>query len=115
AEVTPGAGAPGFAATWNGPGLQAARRAMREAYGKDAVDVGSGGSIPLVTTLAATYPDAEVVVWGAQDDDARIHAGDEGVVLEELGRAILAEALLLRDLGASQGGSGSSGGGEERS
>ena len=96
--ITEGAGAPGFAATGDGPGLQAARRALHGAYGKDAVDVGSGGSIPLVTTLAATYPDAEIVVWGAQDDGARIHAGDEGVVVEELGRAILAEALLLRDL-----------------
>lgn len=98
AEVVEGAGAPGFAATGDGPGLQAARRAMQDAYGKAAVDVGSGGSIPLVTTLAATYPEAEIVVWGAQDDGARIHAGDEGVVVAELGRAILAEALLLREL-----------------
>ncbi len=103
AEVRAGAGAPGFAAPGNGPGLQAARHAMAAAYGKEAVEIGSGGSIPLVTTLAATYPDAEIVVWGAQDDDARIHAGDEGVVLEELGLAILAEAELLRELGASTG------------
>ncbi len=96
--LSEGAGAPGFALAGDGPGLQAARRAMRAAYGKAAVDVGSGGSIPLVTTLAATYPEAEIVVWGAQDDGARIHAGDEGVVIAELGRAILAEVLLLREL-----------------
>lgn len=100
AEVTEGAGAPGFAATDDGPGLRAARRALLAAYGKEAVDVGSGGSIPLVTTLTATYPEAEIVVWGAQDDGARIHAGDEGVVIEELGRAILAQAVLLRELAA---------------
>lgn len=97
-EIAEGAGAPGFAVTGDGPGLRAARRALKAAYGKDSVDVGSGGSIPLVTTLAATYPAAEIVVWGAQDDGARIHAGDEGVVLAELGRAILAEATLLREL-----------------
>ncbi len=96
--VTAGAGAPGFAATGDGPGLQAARRALERAYGKASVDVGSGGSIPLVTTLAATYPAAEIVVWGAQDDGARIHAGDEGVVVAELGRAIHAEAELLSEL-----------------
>ncbi len=96
--LTKGSTAPGFTATGDGPGLQAARRAMQAAYGKEAVDVGSGGSIPLVTALAATYPEAEIVVWGAQDDGARIHAGDEGVVIEELGRAILSEALLLREL-----------------
>ncbi len=98
ATVTEGAGAPGFAVDGDGPGLGAARDALGRAYGKASVDVGSGGSIPLVTTLAATYPDAEIVVWGAQDDGARIHAGDEGVVLEELERAILAEALLLEGL-----------------
>jgi len=103
AEITEGAGAPGFAATGDGPGLQAARSALEIAYGKKAVEVGSGGSIPLVTTLAATYPAAEIVIWGAQDDGARIHAGDEGVVLEELGRAILAEATLLRELARSAG------------
>ena len=103
AEVTEGAGAPGFAATGDGPGMQAARRALLTAYGKQAVEIGSGGSIPLVTTLAATYPEAEIVVWGAQDAAARIHAGDEGVVVEELGRAILAEALLLRELAPRPG------------
>lgn len=97
-EITEGSGAVGYAITGDGPGLQAARAAMRAAYGKDAVAVGSGGSIPLVTTLGATYPEAEVIVWGAQDDAARIHAGDEGVVLEELRRAVLAEALLLAGL-----------------
>ena len=97
-EVTPGAGAVGYAVAMDGPGLEAARRAMAAAYGKPAVEVGSGGSIPLVTALGLTYPEAEVVVWGAQDDDARIHAADEGVVLEELERAILAEALLLVEL-----------------
>lgn len=103
ATITPGSGAPGFAGGGDGPGLAAARRALQAAYGKPAVDVGSGGSIPLVTVLADVFPDAEVVVWGAQDDGARIHAGDEGVDLAELERAILAEALLLVELARSAG------------
>jgi cysteinylglycine-S-conjugate dipeptidase len=97
-EITEGSGAVGYAVAGDGPGVQVARQAMSEAYGRDAVEVGSGGSIPLVTTLGTTYPEAEVIVWGAQDDGARIHAGDEGVVLDELQRAVLAEALLLRGL-----------------
>ena len=99
--ITEGSGALGYAVTGDGPGLRAAKRAMREAYGKEAVQIGSGGSIPLVTTLGTTYPEAEVIVWGAQDDGARIHAGDEGVVLEELQRAVLAEALLLAELAST--------------
>ncbi len=96
--ITEGSGAQGYAVAGDGPGVAAAKEAMRAAYGKDAVEIGSGGSIPLVTTLGTTFPDAEVIVWGAQDDAARIHAGDEGVVLEELERAVLAEVLLLAGL-----------------
>ena len=100
-QITPGEGAEGFAAGGEGPGVAAARAAMQLAYGKAAVAIGSGGSIPLVTTLSATYPDAEIIVWGAQDDGARIHAGNEGVDLAELGRAIHAEAELLRALAST--------------
>ncbi len=99
-EVTEGAGAPGWIATGDGPGLAAARRAMQGAYGREAITVGTGGAIPLVTALADLLPDADIVVWGAQDPGARIHAGDESVDLAELERATLAEALLLVELGA---------------
>jgi hypothetical protein len=62
--------------------------------------MGSGGSIPLVARLREAYPDAAFVLWGAQDSDrAQIHAANESVDLEELGRIALAEALLLRQLG----------------
>ena len=33
--------------------------------------MGSGGSIPLVARLAEAYPDAAIVLWGAQDSDRR--------------------------------------------
>ena len=76
-----------------------AARALEAAYGKPVAVMGSGGSIPLVARLAEVYPDAEIVLWGAQDSDAaQIHAANESVDLEELEKIALTEALLLTQL-----------------
>ncbi len=71
---------------------------MAEAYGRPAVEVGSGGSIPLVPALAEVLPGAEILLMGAMDDRSNTHAQDESVDLAEVERAALAEALLLRYL-----------------
>jgi acetylornithine deacetylase/succinyl-diaminopimelate desuccinylase-like protein len=96
--LTEGAIAHGFAASEGGPAYQAAAAALEDAYGKPAVKVGSGGSIPLVTTLAQAVPQAEIIVWGAQDEAAAIHSANESVDLAELERAALAQALLVERL-----------------
>jgi acetylornithine deacetylase/succinyl-diaminopimelate desuccinylase-like protein len=81
-------------------GAAAAERALEQAYGKPVARMGSGGSIPLVAWLQEAYPDAAIVLWGAQDSDAaQIHAANESVDLGELGAIALAEALLLEELG----------------
>jgi acetylornithine deacetylase/succinyl-diaminopimelate desuccinylase-like protein len=78
---------------------EAAARALEAAYGKPVAVMGSGGSIPLVAALRETYPDAAIVLWGAQDSDlARIHAVGESVDLREVERIAEAEALLLSAL-----------------
>jgi cysteinylglycine-S-conjugate dipeptidase len=77
----------------------AAERALAAAFGKDVARMGTGGSIPLVARLHDAYPEATIVIWGAQDsDEARIHAANESVDLTELGRIAFAEALLLAEL-----------------
>jgi acetylornithine deacetylase/succinyl-diaminopimelate desuccinylase-like protein len=76
-----------------------AERALGEAFGKPVAKMGSGGSVPLVAKLHATYPDARIILWGAQDSDlARIHAANESVALSEIAGIARAEALLLREL-----------------
>jgi acetylornithine deacetylase/succinyl-diaminopimelate desuccinylase-like protein len=58
--------------------------------------------VPLVAKLRAAYPDAEFVLWGAQDSDlARIHAANESVALSEIEGIARAEALFLRALSGS--------------
>ena len=81
-----------------GPAFAAMLRAMEAAYGRPAVQSGSGGSIPLVPVLSRTFPKAEILVYGASDEKSQYHSIDESVDLGDLERAALAEALLFAEL-----------------
>ena len=72
---------------------------MEQAFGKPSMETGEGGSIPLLAALADVAPQAEIMLIGAEDPAAHIHAPNESVDLAELERMILAEALLLARLG----------------
>jgi acetylornithine deacetylase/succinyl-diaminopimelate desuccinylase-like protein len=88
----------GFVATTDGPAYTAARQALREAYHKEAQITGDGASIPLTNVLSEQFPQAEIIIWGAEDLAARIHGPNESVDLEELERVILTQALFLKRL-----------------
>jgi acetylornithine deacetylase/succinyl-diaminopimelate desuccinylase-like protein len=88
----------GFQADSGGKGRAALNRAMERAFGRPPRDVGAGGSIPLVNTLLKQFPAAEILLFGAEDEEAAIHAPNERVDLEELRRVITTEALFLREL-----------------
>ncbi|MGZ4149689.1 MAG: M20/M25/M40 family metallo-hydrolase, partial [Actinomycetota bacterium] len=91
--------APPFRARTDGPGFAAARLALREAFGAEPGEAGSGGSIPLLQTLADVAPNAEFVLWGPEDmAGSRIHASDESVDPNELESLIVAQTLLLDGL-----------------
>lgn len=96
--VTEEQAGPAFRASTDGPGYGAARRAMMDAYGNESVMMGQGGSIPLISNLATIAPEAEIILWGAEDGVAAIHAPNESVDLVELEHCILAEALFLEYL-----------------
>lgn len=97
--VTPGEQGRGCAIATDGPAYEAARWAMQQAFGKPSAEAGEGGSIPLLAALADVAPHAEIMLFGAEDPGALIHAPNESVDLEELERMVLAEALLLARLG----------------
>jgi acetylornithine deacetylase/succinyl-diaminopimelate desuccinylase-like protein len=84
-----------------GPVYDAARRAFREAWGVDPVDIGAGGSIPFVHDFAERLPDAALLLTGVEDRQGHAHAENESIDLRELERACVAEALLLRYLAES--------------
>ncbi|MCK7628151.1 dipeptidase [Streptomyces sp. RS10V-4] len=86
-----------FRADTSSPAYASMAAALKEAYdGEEMQTSGMGGSIPLCNTLAALYPDTEILLIGLSEPEAQIHAVNESVSPEELERLSLAEALFLR-------------------
>ena len=81
------------------PAYAAAKEALAEAFGREVVEIGSGGSIPLVPLLAETFPGMSVLIVGAGDERSNYHSLDESVDLDDLASMALAEALLIGNLG----------------
>ncbi|KQY24526.1 peptidase M20 [Cellulomonas sp. Root485] len=88
--------APPFSCATDGPAYVAARAALTEAFGGPVAEAGSGGSIPLLRTLASVSPRAEFILWGPEDlAGSRIHASDESVDPSEIEKLVVAQSLLL--------------------
>ncbi|MFD5398926.1 dipeptidase [Streptomyces sp. NPDC127097] len=86
-----------FRADTTSPAYTSMAEALQEAYdGAEMQTSGMGGSIPLCNTLAALYPDAEILLIGLSEPEAQIHAVNESVSPQELERLSLAEAIFLR-------------------
>ncbi|MCX4587326.1 dipeptidase [Streptomyces sp. NBC_01481] len=91
-----------FQADVTSPAYTSMADAMRVAYpGEEMQASGMGGSIPLCNTLAALYPEAEILLIGLSEPEAQIHAVNESVSPEELERLSVAEALFLQNYAAS--------------
>lgn len=82
----------------DGPHAEAAREAFTDAFGVAPVEMGCGGSIPIVAEFAARHPEATVLVTAVTDPNSRMHGIDESVDLGDLVKATMAEALLLNNL-----------------
>ena len=90
-------GAPGRI-TLEGERAEAAKTAFREAFGVEAVEIGCGGSIPIVAEFADRNLDALVLVTAVTDPNSRMHGIDESLDLGDFAKAALAETLLLNNL-----------------
>lgn len=93
----------GFAADASGPVYDQARAAFADAWGKEPVDIGVGGSIPFVAAFAERFPDAAILVTGVEDPDTRAHGANESLHLGEFENVCVAEAALFTRLGAMRG------------
>ena len=87
-----------FLVDTSGWAVAEAKAAMEHAWGRAAVEVGAGGSIPFIADLVELFPAAQVLVTGVEDPDSRAHSPNESLHLGVFRRAILAEALLLAKL-----------------
>lgn len=75
-----------FVGSLAGPGFDALKAGLEEAYGRPMTTVGQGGSIPLCTVLQTTFPDAEIMLYGVEEPQCLIHAANESVDPSEIER-----------------------------
>ena len=94
-DAQPMATGAGFAARTDNPTYAAARAAWSQAWDAQTVLAGAGGSIPVVNSLAAGAPEADVLLIGTADGYANIHGPNERVIIDEFARSTLAIADLL--------------------
>jgi len=72
-----------------------AKDSMAQAYGKQAVDMGVGGSIPFIAEFVRQFPESEVLVTGVEDPDARAHSPNESQHLPTFRKAMQTHGLIL--------------------
>jgi acetylornithine deacetylase/succinyl-diaminopimelate desuccinylase-like protein len=98
-DIQPEEAGMGYLVDTSVPAYRSAKDALAEAFGHDVVEMGSGGSVPIVPMLAETFPGIAVLIWGAGDELSNAHSLDESVDLADLERLAVSEALFIRNLG----------------
>lgn len=93
----------GFTLTTEGAAFNAWREGMRRSWGIEPVEMGVGGSIPFVAAFSEKLPQAPILLTGAGDPTSSIHAPNESQDLEDLEKAVVAEAIALQLLAGPAG------------
>jgi acetylornithine deacetylase/succinyl-diaminopimelate desuccinylase-like protein len=90
-------GAPAFTVAFDNPALAKARAALAEEWGKKAVTIGAGGSIPIVGDFKSVLGMDTLMVGFALDDD-RVHSPNEKFDLKCFHKGIRSWARILAAL-----------------
>ncbi|HJE51283.1 MAG TPA: dipeptidase, partial [Tessaracoccus flavescens] len=98
-DIQPERGGSGSSIGLDDERAQKAVESLREAWGVEPVEMGVGGSIPIVAEFTDRNPGALVLLTAVVDPMSRMHGIDESLDLGDFGKAALAETLLLSKLG----------------
>ncbi len=99
AEFISHAGAPAIVLDWGMPQLAAARRALTAEWGKDALLIGSGASIPICADFKRLLGMDTLLIGFGLDDD-RIHSPNEKYDLTSFHKGTRSWARILAALAA---------------
>jgi acetylornithine deacetylase/succinyl-diaminopimelate desuccinylase-like protein len=94
---------PGWRTLARGPAFDAAHRALAAGYGRAAVEIGCGASIPFVGPFCEVLGGAPALLLGLEDPPCNAHGENESLDLADFRRAARASAHLLAELGALRG------------
>jgi acetylornithine deacetylase/succinyl-diaminopimelate desuccinylase-like protein len=89
--------APAFNVAFDNPALAKAREALAQEWGKKAVTVGAGGSIPIVSDFKTVLGMDTLMVGFALDDD-RVHSPNEKYDLKSFHKGIRSWVRILAAL-----------------
>jgi acetylornithine deacetylase/succinyl-diaminopimelate desuccinylase-like protein len=87
-----------------GPAFEAAKRAMRDGFGKEAVSIGCGGTIGFVGPLADLLGGAPALLLGIEDPQSNAHAPNESLHEGDWRNLMRALVHLFANLGELPGG-----------
>src|SRR4029079_18981210 len=91
--ITPG-GSPAPA----GPGLEAARRALKAGFKKEAAMIGAGGSIGFVQPFSDLLGGALSLLAGVEDPPCNAHSENESLHLADFKKCIASTVYLYDEL-----------------
>jgi cysteinylglycine-S-conjugate dipeptidase len=94
------AASPAWQCEPEGFAFDATKRALRDAFGVDAVVMGVGGSIPFVGPFAAAFGGIPALLLGPADPTSHIHGEDESLHLDDWRKLVEAEVRLFAELGS---------------
>lgn len=87
-----------------GPAFDAAMRAMRDGFGREAVSIGCGGTIGFVGPLADLFGGAPALLLGIEDPTSNAHAPNESLHEGDWKSLMRSLAHLFANLGELPGG-----------
>ena len=92
----------GGAAGWNAPAFapwleESITRASQAVYGRDAVNIGCGGSIPFMGMLGARFPRTQFFITGVLGPHANAHGPNEFLHIDYAKKLTACVSLVLAD------------------
>ncbi|HLP43232.1 MAG TPA: M20/M25/M40 family metallo-hydrolase [Fibrobacteria bacterium] len=100
-KVTPEQGANPWMTESSHPIFEVAKESLGRGYGKPAVLIGCGGTIPFVDSFTKALGDIPALLVGVEDPYTNAHSENESLHVEDFHKAVRSQIHFFADLAAS--------------